>query len=350
MHKIIKRFFIATTAISVVLLFGFVSTLNAGSNSTGAYRPYKTNNNNNKQPNKQVKKQVNQQQQKNQQQPQKKVVAKKVITDKKVVVKKLNKPYVNNNKLLEKKKVNQYGVKKFDTTVPVLDKQQEDETIVLQDTVKTSVFFGAGIGVSLITRNRYINNEEKMDDTLGPGFSYDVKLGWQHYLNNYLGYRVYASFDNSYVYPGQERSNGDRWKYLEVTQWRILGNVDFLFDFIKDSHRSAGLFLGIYSGYNVYTQKQGFKSTSGLVWNYCASSTNCTETMTRDGFTLGFNIGVSFTMYVNHRIEAGAKIPVVDITHTDWQSYDANSLSSSGNYANFYVKIPSIHIWYNYVF
>ena len=121
-------------------------------------------------------------------------------------------------------------------------------------------------------------------------------------------------------------SNYETYEYY--TSQRITVNADYLFDFIDTGSSRFGVFGGIFLGYHELAHTRSQK--------YSIRTYNSTQFTGGVGF--GFNVGLAATLANHHRIEFGAKIPVVG---------PSKKIDSTSDYN---IKYASVNVGYSFVF
>ena len=162
------------------------------------------------------------------------------------------------------------------------------------------------------------------------GFDWGIKLGYQHYFTQSQGLRAYVNYGMAHAYPESSSTNlgSDNSKNTTYnTAQRITANVDYLFDFVNAESSSFGLFGGIFVGYHEYAYTSEGRNTYNYRYTYFSG-----------GVGFGFNVGLAATLANHHRIEFGAKIPVVGPS----KKIDSNS--------DYNIKYASVNVGYSFVF
>ena len=162
------------------------------------------------------------------------------------------------------------------------------------------------------------------------GFDWGIKLGYQHYFTQSQGLRAYVNYGMAHAYPYSYSSYNYEGNTYGTAQ-RITANVDYLFDFVNAESSSFGLFGGIFVGYHETAQSN--------VGKY--GSTTYKTTSFTGGVGFGFNVGLAATLAKHHKIEFGAKIPVVGPS-TESYSYSSNTTDD--------YKYASVNVGYSFVF
>ena len=194
---------------------------------------------------------------------------------------------------------------------------------------KSSIFLGVGVGAGVITRSanlKGISEKKSGDMSLGLGVNWEVRLGWQEYSTNKQGFRIYASYNQTRVFPGQMATlglEGLKREYVFVD--RITGNIDYLLDLLTESTKRINLYVGVYAGWAESNQK--YKEISQ------STNQNIAASLVGNNYDsaviFGFNAGIGVTFARRHRFELGAKIPVLDLkTKEYYEVYTSNSQSS----------------------
>ena len=185
------------------------------------------------------------------------------------------------------------------------------------------------------TANSSNTNTDSTDGSATIGFDWGIKLGYQHYFTQSQGLRAYVNYGMAHAYPESISTNlgSDNSKNTTYnTAQRITANVDYLFDFVNAESSSFGLFGGIFVGYHETAQ-----SNVGKYGNTTYKTTSFTG-----GVGFGFNVGLAATLANHHRIEFGAKIPVVGPS--------TESHSSGYNNYTYDYKYASVNVGYSFVF
>ena len=198
----------------------------------------------------------------------------------------------------------------------------------------SGVFVGVELGGGITTLTASYN-----DTTNGAaylGFDWGIKLGYQHYFTQSQGLRAYVNYGMAHAYPYYSASINTGGSsmyetYEYYTSQRITVNADYLFDFIDTGSSRFGVFGGIFLGYHEVAHTRSQKNS---IRTY-----NSTQFTGSVGF--GFNVGLAATLANHHRIEFGAKIPVVGPS--------TESHSSGYNYTYDY-KYASVNVGYSFVF
>ncbi len=171
------------------------------------------------------------------------------------------------------------------------------------------------------------------------GFDWGVRLGYQLYMTPVHGLRFYADYGMGHIYASKNvLSSGSDYTgaYADITAQRINFNIDYLLDFVQGENSSAGLYGGLFVGYSELGFTQRSESSGG------GQSLRDTATQFYGGVGFGFNVGVQTTVAKHHRIELGAKIPVLG----------PNIVQYSGNegYISTNLRYTSINMSYSFVF
>ena len=220
---------------------------------------------------------------------------------------------------------------------------------------KSSIFLGLGVGASVITRSadlKGISGRESGDISLGLGANWEGKLGWQQYLTKKQGFRIYASYDQTWAFPGQMSSlglKGLKREYVFID--RAVGNIDYLLDLLAESSRRISVYVGVYAGWAESNQKYKYISNSGystqansLIGNNYNSSTPI----------FGLNAGVGVTFARRNRFELGAKIPILDLNSQEYYetytSSSTNSTSSALSLVDTSWRVPTFTFSYIFIF
>ncbi len=216
---------------------------------------------------------------------------------------------------------------------------------------RTGVFLGLGVGAGAITRSVDVEggSRQSNDISLGVGFNWEAKLGWQQYFTRNHGVRAYMSYDQTWGWPGQYGTH--KLKILRadyVLVDRYLLNVDYLLDLINEGNRRAGIYAGIYAGWGESNHKLSKTSSS----NEATTQDPIKDLLSNNGnnynngFLFGINAGVSVTIIGMHRIDLGARIPLYDIKSKEYVSPSSNQLYKTD--ATW--KVPTFTLTYNFIF
>ncbi len=218
---------------------------------------------------------------------------------------------------------------------------------------RSSIFLGLGVGASVITRSADVeglSGRQSGDMSLGLGVNWDGKLGWQQYITSKMGFRIYASYDQTWAFPGQMTTlglKGLKREYVFID--RITGNFDCLLDLLAESSRRISVYVGVYAGWAESNQKYTHLAVSGneqiaqtLVGNNYNSAT-----------IFGFNAGMGISFARHNRFELGVKIPLLDMESQEYyEVYGSNSTTSgkSNQLVDTSWKIPIFTFSYIVVF
>ena len=193
-----------------------------------------------------------------------------------------------------------------------------------------------GGGIITQTANSSNTNTDSTDGAAYLGFDWGIKLGYQHYFTQSQGLRAYVNYGMAHAYPHYSASiTGSSMyeTYEYYTSQRITVNADYLFDFIDTGSSRFGVFGGIFLGYHELAHT---RSTKNSIRTY-------NHTQFTGGVGFGFNVGLAATLANHHKIEFGAKIPVVG------PSTESYSYSYSSNTTYDY-KYASVNVGYSFVF
>ena len=198
----------------------------------------------------------------------------------------------------------------------------------------SGVFVGVELGGGIITQTASYNDTTNGSATIG--FDWGIKLGYQHYFTQSQGLRAYVNYGMAHAYPYYSASINTGSSMYETygyyTSQRITVNADYLFDFIDTGSSRFGVFGGIFLGYHEVATTH---STKNSIRTY--NSTQFTG-----GVGFGFNVGLAATLAKHHKIEFGAKIPVVGPSRGSYYSYGSNTTDD--------YKYASVNVGYSFVF
>ena len=197
---------------------------------------------------------------------------------------------------------------------------------------KSSIFLGLGIGASVITRSADLEEfigTKSGNLNLGLGVNWGGKIGYQLYITKRQGFRIYASYDQTWGFPGQLANgsvsyyNGIKREYVFID--RITGNIDYLLDLLAESNKRINLYVGVYGGWAESNQKYKETNTgmSTITSNISIGNNNYDSS-----YIFGFNVGIGATFARRHRFEIGAKIPIIDLKSIEYCEYFMNSSSN----------------------
>ena len=216
---------------------------------------------------------------------------------------------------------------------------------------KSGIFLGVGVGASVITRNADITtsgSSQSGDMSLGLGVNWEAKLGWRQYFTAKQGFRIYASYDQTWGFPGQLHTlglKGLKREYVFID--RILLNADYLLDLLAEGNRRVSVYAGVFAGYaesdQVYKQV-GETNQKNQANNLCSNGGKNYNT----GYVAGFNAGISITLIRRHTFEIGAKVPMLDITSQEY--YETKPVGGTLNLAETSWRVPTFSFGYIFVF
>ena len=134
----------------------------------------------------------------------------------------------------------------------------------------------------------------------------------------------------AHAYP-QSASSGSDEDNQYYTGQRITINADYLYDFVNAGSSSFGVFGGIFVGYHEFAGSEVTKDSG---------STDKSTTF-KGGIGFGFNVGLAATLNNQHKVEFGAKIPVVGPS--------SKQTRFSDTYEELY-KYASVNVGYSFIF
>ncbi len=219
---------------------------------------------------------------------------------------------------------------------------------------KSGIFLGLGVGASVITRSADItglSGRQSGDMSLGFGANWEARLGWQQYITNKMGFRIYASYDQTWAFPGQMISlglKGLRRDYVFID--KVLLNADFLLDLLAESSRRISVFAGVYGGWAEANQK--YFKTGGSGYESIANS--LLGNNYDDSYVFGINAGIALVIKQHHKVEIYARVPMLDINSTEYfEAYDStasNSAKSTLYPVDTAWRVLTINVGYSFVF
>lgn len=168
---------------------------------------------------------------------------------------------------------------------------------------------------------------------------FGANLGYQYNFEPFsqflsLGLRGYVSYD----FYGKREAFVDRNNSVtDIIYQSINVNADMLVNLFhySDSVMGSGA-IGVYFGFGL---GYGFSAISGSGMEF----ERFKEDVNYNGFTMNLNLGVSASIFSNHRFEIGTKMPLVLPNY----SYKPSAFKSI---PTFDIKPTSVYIGYSYVF
>ena len=219
------------------------------------------------------------------------------------------------------------------------------------------LILGAGGGAGMITRSvdlgDYVGRQSN-DYSLGIGYYWEVRLGWQQYFTRMYGFRAYINYDQTWAFPGQLSTLGLKAMSREyVLMDRILANVDYLWDVIAEGKRRVGVYIGIYGGWAEVNQKYKKTGTSNMSGSGSSASIAVEEELEGSNYSnawvVGINAGVSITLAKRNRFEIGAKVPILDIISKEYYEVSTSSTNAYEKLDTSW-KTPVFSIGYHFIF
>ena len=216
---------------------------------------------------------------------------------------------------------------------------------------KSGIFIGLGVGASVITRSADLtglSGRQSGDMSLGFGANWEARLGWQQYITNKMGFRIYASYDQTWAFPGQMIGlglKGLRRDYVFID--KVLLNADYLLDLLAESSRRISVFAGIYGGWAEANQKY-YKTSNSSGSGSTANS--LIGNNYDDSYVFGINAGIALVIKRHHKVEVYARVPMLDINSQEYFEAYTNSTSNALVPVDTMWRVPTFGFGYSFVF
>ena len=215
---------------------------------------------------------------------------------------------------------------------------------------KSGLFIGLGVGASVITRSADLtglSGRQSGDMSLGFGANWEARLGWQQYITNKMGFRIYASYDQTWAFPGQMIGlglKGLRRDYVFID--KVLLNADYLLDLLAESSRRISVFAGVYGGWAEANQKY-YKTGSSGVGN---TANSLIGNNYDDSYVFGINAGIALVIKRHHKVEVYARVPMLDINSQEYFEAYTNSTNNALVPVDTMWRVPTFGFGYSFVF
>lgn len=180
---------------------------------------------------------------------------------------------------------------------------------------KIGVFFGlhGGFGVGSLNDNKPNSiPQNSIEPYIG------VRLGYNYYILNYLGIRIYGTYDIDVHYFLSKNSNAP-------SAHRFLFNADLMYDMYSTSKTILGIFAGLGIGYG-FQDNDSNKIYSALL--------------------LPIKLGISFTLNKKHKVDLFSRIP----TFSNTVYYGINTVPKNTKIEEADFKSTMLGIGYSYIF
>ena len=216
---------------------------------------------------------------------------------------------------------------------------------------KSGLFIGLGVGASVITRSADLtglSGRQSGDMSLGFGANWEARLGWQQYITNKMGFRIYASYDQTWAFPGQMIGlglKGLRRDYVFID--KVLLNADYLLDLLAESSRRISVFAGVYGGWAEANQKY-YKTSNSSGGGSTADS--LVGNNYDDSYVFGINAGIALVIKRHHKVEVYARVPMLDINSQEYFEAYTNSTSNALVPVDTMWRVPTFGFGYSFVF
>ncbi len=215
---------------------------------------------------------------------------------------------------------------------------------------KSGLFIGLGVGASVITRSADLtglSGRQSGDMSLGFGANWEARLGWQQYITNKMGFRIYASYDQTWAFPGQMIGlglKGLRRDYVFID--KVLLNADFLLDLLAESSRRISVFAGVYGGWAEANQKYYKTNSSGSD----STANSLVGNNYDDSYVFGINAGIALVIKRHHKVEVYARVPMLDINSQEYFEAYTNSTNNALVPVDTMWRVPTFGFGYSFVF
>ena len=215
---------------------------------------------------------------------------------------------------------------------------------------KSGLFIGLGVGASVITRSADLtglSGRQSGDMSLGFGANWGARLGWQQYITNKMGFRIYASYDQTWAFPGQMIGlglKGLRRDYVFID--KVLLNADYLLDLLAESSRRISVFAGVYGGWAEANQKYYKTGSSGVG----STANSLVGNNYDDSYVFGINAGIALVIKRHHKVEVYARVPMLDINSQEYFEAYTSSTNNTLVPVDTMWRVPTFGFGYSFVF
>ena len=169
------------------------------------------------------------------------------------------------------------------------------------DSNRSGVLLGLELGTSATFKKETTNTNGTTTKTDNfPNGNVGLKIGYEHFFNDWAGLRGYASYHYGFSSENTDESTTQTATLNSYHQ--VAANVEATFKFFDFNNAGLGAYAGIGLGY-------GAANTSSK--ETASNTTTTTDTKVANGFILPVNIGLEVYIGDNHNTSLNFRIPTI---------------------------------------